>query len=86
MSAQLREAAAAVASRSELAAFVGALAREAQVSGGGWENSSLESYLEALGAWVDDLEGFRLNRGEAVESTPSWRLIAEMLLAATVYE
>lgn len=44
-----------------------------------WENTSLQTYLEAMQAWLTD---FRDRVGEE----PSWRLISLMLDAAKLYE
>ncbi|AEI40987.1 DUF7660 family protein [Paenibacillus mucilaginosus] len=43
-----------------------------------WENRSLESYLEAMEAWLAD--------SSADSSEPSWGTLAELLLAARIYE
>jgi hypothetical protein len=51
-----------------------------------WENDTLERFLRAWVAWLGDIDGFFINRGEAVPDEPSWQLIAQMLLAARVYE
>jgi len=45
----------------------------------GWENPTLERYLEAMGAWLKD------SRNSEKEQ-PSWELIADMLRAAKIYE
>ena len=45
----------------------------------GWENSDLESFLEAMHAWTEDM-------GDRLPSEPSWQTFAKMLMAATVYE
>jgi hypothetical protein len=42
--------------------------------------------LPTLAAVVEDLEGWFMHRGESVPPEPSWRLIAELLDAAVVYE
>jgi hypothetical protein len=73
-----------VSSREDLAAFIRVLAAEAPNSG--WENDDLGRYLEALSAWVDDMHGWFLNRGETPPEQPDWRLVAWMLRAATIYE
>jgi hypothetical protein len=76
----------AVTTREELAAFVALLAREAQQTPKDWENTDLPSFLEALSAWINDMDGYFINRGEQVPAQPSWRTLAQMLSAATVYE
>lgn len=72
--------------RGELASFVDDLARTITASPDAWENTTLPDFLHALGAWTRDLDGDFLNRGEPVPETPSWNLVAQMLLAATTYE
>jgi hypothetical protein len=50
-----------------------------------WENATLESYLEALGAWIDAFENSYRNKGEPVPTGVNWRFMAEALLAAKIY-
>lgn len=52
-----------------------------------WENTSLEMYLEAMAAWLKDSEKYYAHRGELTNlDQPSWRVLADALLAARVYE
>lgn len=51
-----------------------------------WENNTLESYLDALAGWVEDLEGVYQHWNREIPTDVSWSLIAKMLDAATVYE
>ena len=44
-----------------------------------WENPTLESFLEALAAWLED-------SGRSTDHPPSWGLIIQMLEAAKIYE
>lgn len=44
---------------------------------GGWENGTIEGYLEACAAWARDA-------GEPME--PSWQSFARMLRAGVAYE
>jgi hypothetical protein len=76
----------AVTTREELAAFVALLAREAQQAPKDWENTYLHAFLEALAAWISDMDGYFVNRGEKMPEQPSWRTLAQMLAAATIYE
>jgi hypothetical protein len=75
-----------VKSREDLADFIRGLRADLAEDAEQWENPDLDGYLEALGAVVEDLEGRFMNRGEPVPTEPSWRLVAELLDAATVYE
>lgn len=52
-----------------------------------WENVSTANFLEALGAWLEDAEGFYNNANLEISlEDPSWQLFADALQAATVYE
>jgi hypothetical protein len=75
-----------VTTREDLAAFVASLAREARQLPNTWENTDLQSFLEALAAWINDMDGYFLNQGEPAPEQPSWRTVAQMLAAARTYE
>ena len=54
---------------------------------GCWENKNLESYLDGLYGSVISLSGYYKNIGDNIDpDKPSWRMVAELLLAARVYE
>ena len=80
------DAVASVKTRQDLGRFIRALAKELDNPDEAWENQDLYSFLEAMAAWVDDMDGYYLNKGEAIPRDPSWGTIAQILLAATAYE
>ena len=51
-----------------------------------WENNTLARFLEALAAWTADMDGFYKNQGAVPPEQPSWKTMAQMLLAARTYE
>ena len=51
-----------------------------------WENPTLERYLQALAACLDDLPSRYNNRGEQFPDQPTWQLLAEILVTASGYE
>ncbi len=71
----------AIFSREDFASFVRALLLELQAGGKGWEDTDLPRFLDALAAWVEDMDGYYANRNEPVP-TADWRTFARMLLAA----
>ncbi len=75
-----------VQTRDDFVRFVHSLLLELRERPDKWENCKLDSYLQALAAWVQDIEGVFENRGEPVPLQISWRLLAMILLASTVYE
>jgi 5-formaminoimidazole-4-carboxamide-1-beta-D-ribofuranosyl 5'-monophosphate synthetase len=51
-----------------------------------WENDSLEEYLFGLSRFSVDMAGYYENLGEDIDVTVmTWRIAAEMLIAASVY-
>ncbi|MCX4870529.1 MULTISPECIES: hypothetical protein [unclassified Streptomyces] len=75
-----------VTTRADLVSCIRQLGQEAQAPSRGWENRSLDRYLEALSAWTNDMDSYFINRGEPVPESPDWGLIAVMLRAACFYE
>ncbi len=45
---------------------------------GGWENTTIEDFLESMRAWLDDQNSF--------PEEPSWELFAATLEAGKTYE
>ena len=69
-------------------AFLGALI--ADHKNNHWENGTLDLFLEGMQGWLEDmdLEDFyrRMERQEVLSSNVNWRVFADILVAATVYE
>lgn len=52
-----------------------------------WENKDLGSFLEALGAYANDIQGHYNNMGENTDANvPTWQIFAHILLGARIYE
>lgn len=75
-----------VRSREDLAQFVRGLAEDLRQRPEAWENADLGPFLEAMSAWIEDMDGYYRNRGEAVPVQPQWSTLAEVLAAVRVYE
>ncbi len=82
----LHDQASRIRSRSDFISFIYRLYDDLQENPGSWENPRLDSFLEAVASWVEDMDGYFENRGEPVPEEPSWRLLGEILLAAKYYE
>jgi len=72
--------------REELAAFLDNLADSLVEEPEVWENDTLERFLRAWSAWIGDMDGYFAHQGLSAPEVPSWQLVAQMLLAARVYE
>jgi hypothetical protein len=51
-----------------------------------WENKSLESYLEAAVSWTEDMEGYYQNNNLPIPKNVDWKVFANILIAAKMYE
>jgi hypothetical protein len=83
---ELREQAEKIQTREDLVLFIHHLVRDLRQCPERWENTSLDAYLGAIAAWVQDMEGYYRNRGETPPQHPTWKQIGEILLAARIYE
>ncbi len=75
-----------VTGRHELAAFLNELLAQVQESPAAVPNSTVAEFLSGASGWVEDLDGYFLNRGEPVPDQPTWALVAAIFAAATIYE
>lgn len=82
----LNEAVRQLQSREDFLGFLRLLHADLHKNPGQWANPDLPSFLEAMTAWGEDMEGYYQNRGEVVPEQPQWQLFGQMLLAARVYE
>jgi hypothetical protein len=83
---RLDEQARAVQTRDDLVAFLAALRSDLVSNRAAWTNSDLTTFLDAMSAWTEDMDGFYANNGEDLGSLPPWRVLADILMAARVYE
>jgi hypothetical protein len=51
-----------------------------------WENKSLESYLEAASSWTKDMHGYYQNNNLPIPQNVNWKVFANILIAAKMYE
>jgi hypothetical protein len=74
-------------SRGDLIQFIHALQDDLEQHPERWENNDLHTYLGALARFLGDADGYYRNMKKDVEADlPSWRLLADCLLAATAYD
>lgn len=83
---ELHEDADRVATREDLARFVELLRSDLRNNPGDWENPSLEDFLESLSAWLEVMPQAYKNLGRDITENPTWGDVAQILLAARMYE
>jgi hypothetical protein len=75
-----------IRTREDLAQYVRELSIRANNPDENWENMDLYSFLEAMSGWIQEMDGYYKKIGKAMPKQPTWKTIAEILTAATVYE
>jgi hypothetical protein len=82
----LDERARAVQTREDLVTLLAELRVDLERNPEAWANSNLTSFLEAMAAWVQDMEAYYRNTGQKLSDLSPWKLLADVLLAARAYE
>ena len=75
-----------VTTREDLAAFVSLLLEDCEANADEWQNSDLPSFLEAMAAWIQDMDRYYDAERLDMEKLTPWRLIADILEASRIYE
>lgn len=70
-------------SKEDFIVFLKALLRDYETNKSKWENPNLEMYLEGMWGFLEDSTDKSLHK---VDFTPSWKLFAEIMLTASIYE
>jgi hypothetical protein len=75
-----------ITSKEEFDFFLQCLVKDYVDNQSEWENADLLNYLTGLSKYVVDMKGFYQNIGEDIDTgIITWRIAAEMLIAASVY-
>jgi hypothetical protein len=75
-----------VRTREDLTAFLNVLAARIRSGDVAVANSSAADLIDGAAGWIEDLDGYFLNRGEEPPVEPSWAIIAMIFSAGLVYE
>ncbi|MDQ1046839.1 hypothetical protein [Streptomyces sp. V4I2] len=67
-------------------AFIAHLRDDFAERGEQWENPTLDRFLDALAAWIDDSPGWYKNFQREMPPHEDWAFFARALSAAVVYE
>jgi hypothetical protein len=77
----------AVISKADFTEFARLLLQNYRSHPDEWENGSLDLFLEGLAGFVEKMDAYYQNVGLEMDlERPSWRVFADILLAARVYE
>ncbi len=73
-----------VKTKEDLAAFIAALRLDLAANPEEWENHTLERFLEAMEAWIRDMDGYFKNMGQPVVDVPNWRTLAHIVCVQNI--
>lgn len=51
-----------------------------------WENKDINTYLDAVYSWVDDMEGYFCNMNMEIPGNINWKFIATLFYVGKIYE
>jgi hypothetical protein len=51
-----------------------------------WTNKTLTEYLESISSWTEDMEGYYQNNNIPIPENVNWKVFANILIAAKMYE
>ncbi|MEQ9861123.1 hypothetical protein OI450_03590 [Pectobacterium cacticida] len=75
-----------ISSKDDLVKLISALAKDFKENPDEWENKDLPSYLEAIASWIEDMDGYYENTNQPIPKDTNWKVFADILMAAKVYE
>jgi hypothetical protein len=75
-----------VRSKEDLADFVLSLKLDLDANPSSWENPTLGRFLEAMEDWIRSMDNYYKNTGQPQVKEPTWRTLADILLASKMYE
>ena len=76
-----------ISSKEEFDFFLQCLVQDYVDNRDEWENTDLLSYLVGLSGYVSSMEGYYKNMEENIDvNFITWRIVAQMLIAASIYE
>lgn len=75
-----------VSTHADAAALVRQMLADLRAYPSAWENATLDRFLGALAVIFDTLPALYADRGEQFPDQPTWKLLAEALVAASGYE
>lgn len=75
-----------IESHKDLSRFVEKLHLDYLNNPDSWENSDLASFLQAMAAFVEDIDGYYKNTKQIMPDQKVWRTFARILYASKIYE
>ncbi|MFA5906428.1 MAG: hypothetical protein WC836_21045 [Desulfobacula sp.] len=75
-----------IKTRQDFACFLRALKKDYSENPSSWENTDIGAFLAAMASWVEDMDGFYINKGLPVPEIPDWKVVADIFMGGKIYE
>lgn len=78
-----------IKTREDFIVFLRNLSKDFKENSEHWENRSLGSFIEAMESWAEDMDGYYINTNNIINvdlENGEWRIFADILSAAKIYE
>lgn len=75
-----------VNSPEDLIEFINQLRMDLKINKDEWKNITLEDYLEAMEACVNEMDEYNVYDTQILPKQSSWKIISLILFAASIYE
>lgn len=86
ISMDMNEKTKGIKTKNDFLEFMDYLIKDLKINPEKWENNNLNTYLEGIQAWTEDMEGYFKNNNQKVPEDINWQFIANILFAAKMYE
>lgn len=83
---ELIESHSRIQTKDDLAEFIGLLKEDLINNPNKWENTDLESFLDAMQSWVEAMQWYYKNNGKEMPEPPTWQVFGDILMGARIYE
>lgn len=75
-----------VNNKSDFIDFINLLKNDFILNQADWENQNIKDFLDAMGNWVEDMEGFYENQDKELPKNIPWNVFSNILYASKIYE
>ncbi len=75
-----------IKSKSDFLNFLQLYIKDFKENKDSWENKTIDTFLEGMESWVEDMEGYYINMNMSVPENIDWKTFADILYASKMYE
>ena len=75
-----------VKNKEDLVRFLDMLKEDKEKNNDEWENQDIESYLDGIASWIEDMEGYYKNLKKEEPQNIDWSFIATLFYVGKIYE